>query len=120
MKHFFGRLQAAICLPVLFVVAGLSFLPVSPALAASHSAAASTPTLVVNANQVLRPVTHVASGGLYGLGSDSTPADSMVTPLHPRDFVQMAPNGHQLPTESLLPAVTRWWWRPKLLARVQP
>lgn len=103
MKQFFGRLQAAICLLVLLAVTGLSFLPVSPALAASHNATASTPTLVVNANQVLRPVTHVASGGLYGLGSDSTPADSMVTPLHPRDFVQMAPNGHQLPNGESTP-----------------
>src|SRR5690348_5947518 len=54
--------------------------------------AASTPTLAVNANQVLRSVTHVASGGLYGLGSDTTPDDSMVIPLHPKVFTQMAPN----------------------------
>ena len=58
---------------------------------------------MVNANQVLHPVTHVASGGLYGLGSDTSPADSMVTPLHPKMFVQMAPGGHQLPNGETTP-----------------
>ncbi|HEY0753791.1 MAG TPA: RICIN domain-containing protein [Ktedonobacteraceae bacterium] len=95
MKHFFGRFLRWICLALL-LVAGWSLLPALPAQAA-------TPTLVVNANQVLRSVTHVASGGLYGLGSDATPADSMVTPLHPRDFVQMAPNGQQLPNGASAP-----------------
>ena len=46
--------------------------------------ATDTPTLVVNVAQTFRPVTHVAAGGLYGLGSDTTPADDMVAPLHPR------------------------------------
>ncbi len=67
------------------------------------SVKAAGPTLIVNANQVLRSVTHVASGGLYGLGSDSTPPDSLVTPLHPKVFVQMAPGGHQLPNGATTP-----------------
>src|SRR4051812_13347467 len=54
-------------------------------------------TLVVNASQTLRTVTHVASGGLYGLDTASIPADSLVTPLHPNTLVQMAPGGSQLP-----------------------
>lgn len=65
--------------------------------------AATTPTLVVNANQVLHTVDHVASGGLYGLGSDTTPDDSMVIPLHPKVFTQMAPGGHQLPNGETTP-----------------
>ncbi len=103
MKHFFGRLRTGICLLIFLTATSLPFFPVLPAMAARSAVAASTPTLVVNADQVLRPVTHVASGGLYGLGSDSTPADSMVTPLHPRDFVQMAPNGQQLPNGETTP-----------------
>ncbi|MBV8931499.1 MAG: hypothetical protein JO285_02905, partial [Kutzneria sp.] len=63
--------------------------PLPPATAPS--------TLVVNANQPFRPVTHVASGALYGLDTAAIPADSLVEPLHPNTFVQMAPGGKQLP-----------------------
>lgn len=87
-------------------VAGLLILALMLTLINLHSSpvtAASTPTLVVNANQVLRPVTHVAAGGLYGLGSDTSPDDSMVIPLHPKVFVQMAPGGHQLPNGATTP-----------------
>jgi hypothetical protein len=66
-------------------------------------AAAPTPTLAVNVAKVLRPVTHVAAGGLYALGSDTTPADAMVAPLHPRVFTQMAPGGRQLPNGATTP-----------------
>ncbi|WP_217545178.1 RICIN domain-containing protein [Streptomyces sp. GbtcB6] len=57
----------------------------------------SSTTLVVSANQTLRPVTHAASGSLYGLDTASVPADSLVEPLKPNTFVQMAPGGSQLP-----------------------
>ncbi|HEX4704284.1 MAG TPA: hypothetical protein VH352_19300 [Pseudonocardiaceae bacterium] len=73
------------------------------ALAATATSAAAVPaatpatTLVVHANQPFRPVTHVASGGLYGLDTASIPTDSLVSPLHPNTFVQMAPGGKQLP-----------------------
>ena len=63
----------------------------------ASAAATSATTLVVNANQPFRPVTHVASGGLYGLDTATVPADSLVEPLHPNTFVQMAPGGKQLP-----------------------
>ncbi len=65
----------------------------------THEADAATAatTLVVNAGSNLRPVTHVASGSLYGLANDSTPADQYVTPLHPNTFVQMAAGGRQQP-----------------------
>jgi hypothetical protein len=59
--------------------------------------ASAATTLVVNASQTYRTVTHVASGGLYGLDTASVPADSLVEPLRPNTFVQMAPGGKQLP-----------------------
>ncbi|HVU68520.1 MAG TPA: cellulose binding domain-containing protein, partial [Ktedonobacteraceae bacterium] len=91
-------------IPLVFLlIIGCSVVLVSPGQAMNSVAAASVPTLVVNANQVLRPVTHVASGGLYGLGSDTSPSDSMVIPLHPKVFVQMAPGGHQLPNGATTP-----------------
>ncbi len=96
MNHVVRSLGRIFCLTVLLSTGLLIMFPASPAQAA-------TTTLVVNANQVLRPVTHVASGGLYGLGSDTTPADSMVLPLHPKVFVQMAPGGHQLPNGEASP-----------------
>jgi hypothetical protein len=67
------------------------------AAAPARAAAVSTATLVVEANQPFRTVTHVASGALYGLDTASDPADSLVEPLHPNTFVQMAPGGTQLP-----------------------
>jgi hypothetical protein len=49
----------------------------------------------VNAGSVLRPVTHVATGSLYGLANASTPADNLVQQIKPNTFVQMAAGGHQ-------------------------
>ncbi|MER6085767.1 RICIN domain-containing protein [Streptomyces sp. NPDC001833] len=64
---------------------------------AAHASPTSATTLVVSANQTLRSVTHVATGSLYGLDTASVPADSLVEPLKPNTFVQMAPGGSQLP-----------------------
>ena len=69
----------------------------------TSSAASAATTLVVDANQPFRTVTHVASGGLYGLDTASVPADSLVEPLHPNTFVQMAPGGKQLPNGESAP-----------------
>ncbi len=63
--------------------------------AASTAPASAATTLVVNANQPYRSVTHVASGSLYGLATGTVPADSLVEPLHPNTFVQMAAGGKQ-------------------------
>ncbi|HTJ72324.1 MAG TPA: RICIN domain-containing protein [Actinospica sp.] len=68
------------------------------------TAASSSNTLVVDANVDLRPVTHVASGALYGLSENGTPAARYVDPLHPSSFVQMAPGGSQLPNGESVPA----------------
>ncbi|MER5433235.1 RICIN domain-containing protein [Streptomyces sp. NPDC002588] len=70
----------------------------------AHAAPTSATTLVVSANQTLRSVTHVATGGLYGLADNNTPADSLVTALKPNTFVQMAPGGSQLPNGEPAPA----------------
>jgi hypothetical protein len=53
---------AALLTSLALTVVGAAFAP-TPAHAAT--------TLVVNANQVLRPVTHVATGSLYGLANMS-------------------------------------------------
>jgi hypothetical protein len=68
---------------------------VSAVVSSAVPAHAAVSTLVVNANQPFRPVTHVATGSLYGLASATTPADSLVEPLHPNTFVQMPAGGHQ-------------------------
>ncbi|MEV6480074.1 RICIN domain-containing protein [Streptomyces sp. NPDC051576] len=72
--------------------------------APAQAAPTASTTLVVNAASALRSVTHVATGSLYGLADASTPADSLVTPLKPNTFVQMAPGGSQLPNGEPKPA----------------
>ncbi|WP_405865848.1 RICIN domain-containing protein [Streptomyces sp. NBC_00005] len=91
------RLTAALGTAAL---AAVTFATATPAQAAPT---AST-TLVVNADQTLRPVTHVATGSLYGLADASTPSDSLVNALKPNTFVQMAPGGSQLPNGEPKPA----------------
>ena len=71
--------------------------------AATSSTASAATTLVVDANQPYRAVTHVAAGALYGLDTASVPADSLVEPLRPNTFVQMAPGGKQLPNGEATP-----------------
>ncbi|HEV7185511.1 MAG TPA: hypothetical protein VGN33_13540, partial [Leifsonia sp.] len=61
-------------------------------------------TLEVHADQAFRPVTHLASGSLYGLASSTVPSDSLVQAIRPNTFVQMAPGGHQLPNGEPAPA----------------
>lgn len=88
-------------------VLGAAILTAAAALggtAPSQAAPTAATTLVVNAASTLRPVTHVATGSLYGLADASTPADSLVTPLKPNTFVQMAPGGAQLPNGEPKPA----------------
>jgi len=93
------RRRVAAVLGALALAAGAAALGTFPAQASPTSAT----TLVVNANQSLRTVTHVASGGLYGLDTATVPADSLVEPLHPNTFVQMAPGGSQLPNGEPVP-----------------
>ncbi|WOX14133.1 RICIN domain-containing protein [Streptomyces sp. N50] len=93
-----GRLGAAVTATALAATAVA--LTGAPAQAVPTSAT----TLVVNAAQNLRSVTHVATGSLYGLANASTPSDSLVQALKPNTFVQMAPGGSQLPNGEPAPA----------------
>jgi hypothetical protein len=89
--------KATTRLAVAATLAASTALAVGTALTVTSTTASAATTLVVNANQAFRSVTHVASGGLYGLDTATVPADSLVEPLHPNTFVQMAPGGKQLP-----------------------
>ena len=62
------------------------------------SAATTSTTLTVNANQVLRPVTHVATGSLYGLANATQPSVALAQAIKPNTFVQMPAGGKQQPT----------------------
>jgi hypothetical protein len=61
----------------------------APALAAGN-------TLTVNVGTTVRPVTHVAAGGLYGVDTGSTPPLSQLYPLHVNNFTQPPPGTQQL------------------------
>jgi hypothetical protein len=87
MTHPAHRAKAA--------VAALALAAAAVTAVAAAPAHAATPTLTVNANQSFRPVTHVATGSLYGLATATVPADNLVEPLHPNTFVQMPAGGHQ-------------------------
>ncbi|MEW9534662.1 hypothetical protein [Microbispora sp. NPDC049125] len=64
--------------------------PLAPAEAAGA-------TLTVNVAQPFRPVTHVATGGLYGLAENSRPDDSTLLPLKVNSLTQPAPGVGQRP-----------------------
>ncbi|AYF98026.1 RICIN domain-containing protein [Protaetiibacter intestinalis] len=88
------RRAAALLLGTLLAVTGVG-------LTASPAAAATT-TLVVSADQTLRPVSYVATGSLYGLADANTPSDALVQAIKPNTFVQMPPGGHQQGTGDIL------------------
>jgi hypothetical protein len=72
-------------------------------LPAGVPAFAAGDTLVVNAGSVLRPVTHVAAGGLYALASATTPTASELPPLRLNQLVQPAPGVQQLGNGATVP-----------------
>lgn len=70
---------------VLAVVLGATLVsPTGPAQAADL-------TLTVDVGDTVRPVTHVGSGGLYGVSSDTMPTTEQLLPLSPHGFTQPAP-----------------------------
>ncbi len=89
--------RVATRLVIAAALAASTALATCTALTVTTTTASAATTLVVNANRPFRSVTHVASGGLYGLDTATIPADSLVEPLRPNTFVQMAPGGKQLP-----------------------
>jgi len=67
-------------------------------------------TLSVDLSNVIRPVTHCASGALYGI-TETLPGDvaSLVAPLNPDVYVQpaRAGSGHQQPFGAAIPVSAR-------------
>lgn len=79
VKRALTRLSA-----LAFAIGALAAAPAAPASAADL-------TLGVDVGRVVRPATQVASGGLYGVGSDSQPSTDMLLPLNPTSFTQPPP-----------------------------
>ncbi|MGW1023636.1 RICIN domain-containing protein [Streptomyces sp. NPDC002577] len=65
-------------------------------LATAAPAHAAGNTLTVNVGTAVRPVTHVAAGGLYGVDTGSNPPLSQLYPLHVNNFTQPPPGTQQL------------------------
>lgn len=86
----------------------LALFTVADGNVSAHSAQAIQVTasndLTVDLGNQYRPVTHVASGSLYGLSNATTPPLNLIAPLKPSTFVQMAPNGQQLPNGETQPS----------------
>ncbi|MGW6505345.1 CBM35 domain-containing protein [Nonomuraea angiospora] len=81
-----------------FRVLALALVTTATALVTvSPPAAAAGATLTVDVAQPFRPVTHVASGGLYGLAENSRPADSTLLPIKVNSLTQPAPGVGQRP-----------------------
>ena len=81
------RLRAGAATGVAALIAGLAV--ATPAQAAGN-------TLTVNVGTVVRAVTHVAAGGLYGVNSGTNPPLSQLYPLHVNNFTQPPPGTQQL------------------------
>jgi hypothetical protein len=75
----------------LVAAATIVLAPLSPPASAANS------TLSVNVDQPFRPVTHVASGGLYALAENNRPPHSMLWPIRMRNVVQPPPGVQQRP-----------------------
>jgi hypothetical protein len=70
----------------------------------SGPATAAGGTLTIDAGSSLRPVTHVAAGGLYGIASATVPDPSILQPLRLRQHTQPAPGVQQLGNGATVPA----------------
>ncbi|WP_460062532.1 carbohydrate-binding protein [Streptomyces sp. YKOK-I1] len=78
------------------VTAAMASLTALLGLFTAAPAHASGNTLTVNVGTVVRPVTHVAAGGLYGVDTGTTPPLSQLYPLHVNSFTQPPPGTQQL------------------------
>jgi hypothetical protein len=79
------------------------FLPFAAISLVAQYSYANISWISVDLGSPYRPVTHVASGSLYGLSFDGVPPDAVISPLKPKMFTQMARNGHQLPNGTTQP-----------------
>ena len=93
-----GRRAVAALTATAIVAAGGLLAVAGPADAAPGPAS----TLVVEADQPFRPVTHMASGSLYGLASANVPTIDKILPIKPHTFVQKPEGGTQQPTGDAL------------------
>jgi hypothetical protein len=69
----------------------------------SGPATAAGGTLTIDAGSSLRPVTHVAAGGLYGIASATVPDPSILQPLRLRQHTQPPPGVQQLGNGATVP-----------------
>ncbi|WP_433040234.1 CBM35 domain-containing protein [Dactylosporangium sp. CS-033363] len=83
------RTAAATAILTTLATAAATGVPATPAHAAGN-------TLTVNVGTVVRPVTQVASGGLYGVDTGGKPPLAQLYPLRMNHFTQPPPGGQQL------------------------
>ncbi|WP_228506219.1 CBM35 domain-containing protein [Frigoribacterium sp. VKM Ac-2530] len=83
---------------------GLSAAVVAALLTPGAAANAAGNTLVVDAANSIRPVTHVGAGGLYAVASDTDPAPGLLTPLRLKQHTQPAPGVQQLGNGATVPS----------------
>ncbi|KZE88542.1 LamG-like jellyroll fold domain-containing protein [Microbacterium sp. TNHR37B] len=93
-----GRRRAAAVLTAGALVCAGGLATAAPAIGAPGAAS----TLVVEADQPFRPVTHMASGSLYGIASANVPAIEKILPIKPHTFMQKPEGGTQQPTGDAL------------------
>ncbi|WP_328471928.1 hypothetical protein OHA21_08525 [Actinoplanes sp. NBC_00393] len=76
--------------------ASVTLLLIAAALVVPSPAQAAGNTLTVNVGTTVRPVTHVASGGLYAVNTGNNPPLSLMYPLKLNHLTQPPPGGQQL------------------------
>lgn len=91
------RVAAAMTATAVVAVGGILVAPETAGAAPGPES-----TLVVEADQPFRPVTHMASGSLYGLASATEPALDKILPIKPHTFMQKPEGGTQQPTGDAL------------------
>jgi LPXTG-motif cell wall-anchored protein len=93
MRRRRGLRAASVLAAATVAIAGVAV--AAPAAQAAPSAAN---TLTVNADQAFRPVTHMASGSLYGLADADSPSSELISAIKPHTFIQKPFGGKQQPT----------------------
>ena len=99
-----GSRRRRVAMMTVSTVSALAVGTLGAAVPATTASAAPGPesTLVVEADQPFREVTHVATGSLYGIADEGVPSDDLIAPIKPNTFVQMPPGGRQQPTGDTL------------------
>lgn len=95
------RAPAAVLATLAMASTGAVIAP-SAFAAAADSGPTAADVVVVHADQPFRPVTHVASGSLYGLADATNPTDALASAIKPAEFVMKPSGGTQQPTGDIL------------------